>query len=263
MELRIQSTERGVVEQRFELRVADEPVPGLVWTPEDAGGRGARPLVLIGHGGTQHKRTPNVLSLARRLVRHHGYVAAAIDAPEHGERLRPEDAERQRETRSALSRGQGRPISADRLRLLAERAAQATREWKAVLDALSTLPVVDGGRVGYWGLSMGTAFGVPLLAAEPRVKAAVLGLAGLRPGAEAMEQAARSVQIPLLFIFQLDDELMTPEAGLALFKAFGSKVKTMHMNPGAHVATPMFERDDYETFFVRHLGSGVAEAAAE
>ena len=90
----------------------------------------------------------------------------------------------------------------------------------------------------------------------------MLGLAGLRPGAEAMERAAQAINIPLLFIFQLDDELMTPEAGLALFKAFGSKAKTMHVNPGRHVATPAFERDDYETFFVRHLGR-VIEAPAQ
>jgi cephalosporin-C deacetylase-like acetyl esterase len=75
-----------------------------------------------------------------------------------------------------------------------------------------------------------------------------------------MERAARAIEIPLLFIFQLDDELMTPESGLALFKAFGSKVKSMHINPGPHVATPGFERDYYETFFVRHLGSGLQSA---
>ena len=261
MELQTQSSERGVVEQRFELSVGGEKVPGLVWSPE--GARDPRPLVLIGHGGTQNKRVPNVLSLARRLVRHHGYVAAAIDAPDHGERLKPEDAERQRVARGQLQRGQGQPISGDRWKLLTERAAQATREWKAVLDALSTLPIVDADRVGYWGLSMGTAFGVPFVSNEPRVKAAVFGLAGLRAGSDAMEQAAKSIQIPLLFIFQLDDELMTPESGLALFKAFGSKTKTMHINPGPHVATPAFERENYETFYVRHLGTAAAAAAAE
>jgi dienelactone hydrolase len=261
MELQTQGNERGVLEQRFELTVAGERVPGLLWSPD--GARGARPLVLIGHGGTQNKRTPNVLSLARRLVRHYGYAAAAIDAPGHGERLPPEDAERQRELRTALQRGQGRPVSSDRMRQMTDRAAQASAEWRAVLDALLLLPNIEGGPVGYWGLSMGTAFGVPFVASEPRVQAAVFGLFGLRAGADAFEQAAKSLEIPILFIFQLDDELMTPEAGLALFKTFGGKQKTMHVNPGPHVGTPAFERDDYETFFVRHLGRAAAAAAAE
>jgi hypothetical protein len=51
---------------------------------------------------------------------------------------------------------------------------------------------------------------------------------------------------------------MTPDAGLALFDAFGSKVKSMHINPGPHVGIPNFERDYFETFYARHLGSAKA-----
>ena len=69
---------------------------------------GKRPLVLIGHGGTSHKRTPYVLSLARRLVRHADYAVAAIDAPHHGDR-----AERRRrgrpQRRPRLPRGWSAP----------------------------------------------------------------------------------------------------------------------------------------------------------
>ena len=32
----------------------------------------------------------------------------------------------------------------------------------------------------------------------------------------------------------------------------------MHINPGGHVAIPAFERESYERFFVRHLGSADA-----
>ena len=95
---------------------------------------------------------------------------------------------------------------------------------------------------------------MPFVAAEPRVQAAVFGLAGLRPGADAFEQAARSITIPLLFIFQWHDQLVSREAGLALWDAFGSREKTMHINPGGHVDIPIFERESYERFFVRHLG---------
>ncbi len=61
---------------------------------------------------------------------------------------------------------------------------------------------------------------------------------------------------PLLFVFQRHDELVNVEAGLALFDAFGAKEKTMHINPGGHVEIPAHEREDFERFFVRHLGPG-------
>src|SRR5947208_17149603 len=76
---------RGVCERRFDVRTEDDTVPGLLWTPEDA--TGMRALVLLGHGGSQHKRAPNILALARRIVRHLGYAAAAIDGPMHGDRV--------------------------------------------------------------------------------------------------------------------------------------------------------------------------------
>src|SRR3954464_15372601 len=73
---------RGVVERRFDVEGGDEVVPGIVWTPEAA--TGPRPLVLVGHGGSGHKRMPYVLSLARRLVRHAGYAGAASDGRGRG-----------------------------------------------------------------------------------------------------------------------------------------------------------------------------------
>src|SRR5690349_2454424 len=80
-----ETVEKGVVERRFDLKAGNEVVPGIMWLPENASG--PRPVVLIGHGGTQHKRAPNVLGLARRYVRHLGYAAVALDAPDHGDRI--------------------------------------------------------------------------------------------------------------------------------------------------------------------------------
>jgi dienelactone hydrolase len=239
-------TERGVTERRFDLKVGDESVPGILWTPEGASGN--RPLVLLGHGGTQHKRVENVLALARTLVRHQGYAAVAIDAPGHGDRGNAEAMARLRE------RIVSKQFTPEQRRDMESRHALGAVEWKATLDAMERLPEIGQGAVGYWGLSMGTFIGVPFIAAEPRVKCAVLGLAGSRQYGDALESAARSITIPLLFLFQLNDELMTPESGLALFSAFGSSIKTMHLNPGPHVGVPPFEREYCETFFVRHLG---------
>lgn len=173
-----ESTELGVVERRFDLNVDGDVVPGIHWLPE--GASVPHPTVLIGHGGTQHKRVPNVLGLARKLVRAHGYGVVALD-------------------------------------------------------------------------SMGTAFGLPLLAGEKRVSAAVLGLGALREGDERQRAQAASITIPILFLFQSDDELMTREGGLALWDAFGPTEKTLHLNPGPHVGIPLFERDAVVAFYHRHL----------
>src|ERR1700722_20727659 len=89
-------SEKGVIERRFGLVVNDETVPGIHWIP--AGVAAPHPTILIGHGGTQHKRVPNVLGLARKLVRHGGYGVVALDAPGHGDRMTDE----QRDARAEL-----------------------------------------------------------------------------------------------------------------------------------------------------------------
>jgi hypothetical protein len=45
-----EKVEMGVVEQRFDLEVGGQPIPGIQWMPE--GVTGPRPTILIGHGGT-------------------------------------------------------------------------------------------------------------------------------------------------------------------------------------------------------------------
>lgn len=225
---------RGVCERRFELRLEDV-VPGILWTPE--GATGPRRLVLIGHGGSQHKRSPNVLAIGRRIVRHLGYAAAAIDAPLHGDRA-PAGVQLTREE--------------SRLRMSKEHLRQARREWSALIAELDALDEIGPGPVGYWGLSMGTIIGLPFLAGEPRISCAVLGLMGVEPGHKP--RSATSLEIPVLFLTQLHDELVRPENALALFDAVGTKDKTMHVNAGLHAAVPAHEVQASEDFFVKHLG---------
>jgi dienelactone hydrolase len=257
MDIISEKIEKGVVEQRFDMLVGAETVPGIRWCAEVADG--PRPTILIGHGGTQHKRVPNVLGLARRFVRHLGYAAVALDAPGHGDRVTdPEHAARRRQAIQArIAAGPGAGSSApdpQEAREWVERTTKGIAEWRALLDHLDAQEA--GQRYGYWGVSMGTAIGLPFVASEPRVRAAVLGLAGLgnRPGAKRFEQAARGLNVPVLLVLQWNDELVSQEAGLSLFEAIGSAGKTLHVNPGGHVQIPLFERDAYEAFFLRHLG---------
>jgi len=233
----------GVTERLFALG----DVPGAVWAPADAAG--PRPLVLLGHGGGAHKTHPSIVARARRLVLGGGYAVAAIDA--HGFAGRPVPPEYEPLTADIEERrAAGTPIG----EAFARRALVATKyvvpEWQATIDALTGLDWIGAdGPVGYWGMSLGTSLGLPLVAAEPRIRAAVLGLMG---NWEMGGTAAR-VTVPVQFHLQWDDELVPRADGLALFDALGSAEKTLHVNPGTHNGMPPFEADSCERFLGRHL----------
>lgn len=130
-------------------------------------------------------------------------------------------------------------------------ARRTVPEWQAVLDAVQRLDHVGAGPVGYWGVSLGCGLGVPFVAAEPRVRAAVLGLGGAAASTSA-GNAAR-ITVPVEFLVQWDDERVPREQGLALFDALASPEKTLHANPGRHADLPEFELDSTVRFFSRHL----------
>ena len=87
---------------------------------------------------------------------------------------------------------------------------------------MQALPDVGDGPCGYWGLSMGTIFGLPVVAAEPRVAVAVLGLMGIAgPTQDRFAADAPTVTCPLLFLVQWHDELFPRDRAFALFEAIG------------------------------------------
>src|SRR5579871_1631065 len=258
--------EGGVTRRSFSVQVDGEDVPAVIWAPE--GADGPRPLVLMGHGGSQHKKTPGIRARAAQYARRLGYATLAVDAPGHGDRISREEAAEL--ARTTFERVTGRAPAGwtpERIKFMAERATRAVPEWNAALAAAQGFDFVGaGGPVGYWGVSMGTAIGVPFVAQCPAITCAVFGLGGLREGQPAFEAAARQIAIPVEFVFQWDDAVAPREAGLALFNAFASKEKTMHINPGGHMDIPDFEGASWERFFTRHLGVAVgapARVAAE
>lgn len=237
----------GVTEQLFTLG----ELPGVLWTRD--GAAGARPLILIGHGGGQHKKAPGVVARAHRFVAEGGYAVVAVDTPNHGDRPGDERFTRiANENRARMEAGEdvGPLIAA----LHAIAAEQTVPEWRAVVTAAQELDHVGTGPVGYWGVSMGCGLGVPFVAAEPRVRAAVFGLGGTL----GLAEAAARITVPLLFLMQWDDERIPRTQGLALFDTFGSTAKTLHANPGRHGDVPGFETDNSVLFFARHLGRAAA-----
>ena len=233
----------GVVEQLFTLG----EIPGVLWTP--AGAAGVRPLILMGHGGGQHKKAPGVAARAHRFVTAGGFAVAAVDVPGHGDRPTDEEYDRiatQNQARVAAGEDLA-PLIAGFQALVAR---QTVPEWRAVLDAAQELDYVGAGPVGYWGVSLGCGLGVPFVAAEPRVRAAVLGLGG----AEASAETAARITVPVEFLVQWDDERVPRTQSLTLFDALASAEKTLHAHPGQHADLPAFELDSTLRFFARHLG---------
>jgi dienelactone hydrolase len=231
----------GVRERRFVL----SDVPGVLFSPSPGGFSG--PLVLLAHGGGQHAAHPAVLSRARRYAGSCGFTVVALDAPGHGGRPRSAQLAASLAALPAAMAG-GTPAAAV-ARLNAEIAAEAVQEWRVVLDALAN----DGhapASVGFVGFSLGAAIGVPLIAGEPRIISAVLGLVGQHGLAD---DAAR-ITVPVQLVVQWDDELVARDDALALFAAFGSSEKRLHVNPGGHAHVPAFERESAEHFLADHLG---------
>lgn len=165
-----ESSSNGMLERDFS--VGD--VPGVLWSPV-SGTAHHLPLILMGHGGGNHKKHPAMAGRAQRLVTGCGFHVAVIDAPGHGDR--PRTAHDEQEIAELFrARAAGEPEGPIVVRYNAYLADLAVPEWQATLDALQKLPEVGTtGPVGYFGLNMGTAIGVPLVAIEPRITAAVFG----------------------------------------------------------------------------------------
>lgn len=253
-----EKTEDGVTRREFDLNVNGERVPAVIWAPE--GAKGPRPLILMGHGGSQHKKIGNIAAAARHYAKALGYATLAIDAPGHGDRVsREQGAQFSAEIAKRIREGGG--VGGEAGKDMAARALQAVPEWNAALDAAQTLDFVGkSGPVGYWGVSMGSALGIPFVAQDKRITCAIFGLMGELPGNPGLMEAAGQIKIPLQFVIQWEDELVSRESALALFNAFGAAQKTMHINPGGHVAIPEYERDGWELFWTRHLGPEAARA---
>lgn len=253
----ITSLENDVLEIEFSLEVAGETIPCVVWKPSAS--IESRTLIAMGHGGSQHKKAPAIRDRALRYAMRFGWTSLAIDAPKHGDRITREEAEAERRQTERRLRGDLTAPSlsaAEKIVFLDTLAAQAVPEWQVALDTAlaSFAPAVEA--VGYWGISQGTWIGVPLLAEDKRFQCAVLGLAALHPDHVALRQAAHRITIPLRFAFQWDDPIRSRDHGIALFNAFSSSDKSMHINPGGHTDIPATEVESWDAFFQHYLRTG-------
>lgn len=222
------------------MRTMGRGVPLAIWHRADLDT--PQPLVLIGHGGSGHKTAAAVERVAHALVRQAGFIVAAIDGPVHGERA---------------AAGEGAEAVRDRFRTLwahGGSVAPMVADWTDALDQLCAMPHVDANAIGWYGLSMGTAYGLPVVGSTPRVRCAVLGLWGnCRPHGEEILRQAVAVRVPVLFQAKPCDEIITLAGARALFAALASADKRLSLHPGLHAEIGEAQLAEAVAFLQRQL----------
>ncbi len=194
-------------------------------------------LVLLGHGGTAHKKADYIVEVALMFASK-GIATMAIDGPGHGDRAVGRAAQSVDAFIKMWNDGGGTDAMLG--------------DWRASLDFIE---VEMGARpTGWWGLSMGTMMGLPVTATDDRIKVALLGLMGTEgPNAKDLQKLAPSVTCPVRFLVQWSDELVSRQSCFDLFDALGSSRKTLHANPGRHQAVPRFETIASVEYIDRYL----------
>ena len=229
-----EDTRGATTERAFKLNVDGHEVPGVYWEPAGGSDR----LVLLGHGGTTHKKADYILMLVD-LLASKGIASMAIDGPGHGDRKQAGTGDDMADFAKVWNEGGG--------------TAFALVDWKAALDFIES---EKGARpTGWWGLSMGTMMGLPVCVNDSRISVAVLGLMDTT-GVNAKEiiASAPNLACPVRFLIQWDDELVPRETALKLFDMLGSKRKTLIANPGIHQNVPIPEFEGSISYLDRYLG---------
>lgn len=225
-------------------------VPGLLWTKA---GAGRSPLVLLGHGGSGKKDAANNLAVRDYLTGERGIATLAIDGPAHGDRGPVTDT-----SDPAYSEMWRNPRVIDEM----------NEDWRATLDAALGLNEFDEAAVGYYGLSMGTMFGLPYVASEPRIAVAVLGLCGTRGTsidrsgiAGRLASDAPRVTCPLMYHVQWDDERFERESAFALYGMLAAADKRLQSTPGLHGGVSVEARETLRSFLAARVEALHASSA--
>ena len=225
--------------REFQLRRdGKREVTGALWLPESP--NPGSTLMCFGHGASGDRYQRPIADLAGRFVTEAGLPVLSIDGPVHGLRKVGDGGRK-----AFLPEFQRDAAITD-----------MTDDWTDTIAVVQALPEVGTGKLAYFGLSMGSIFGIPLIASRTDVTVATLGLFGVQDGfghAEEFLSAAAKITCPLLYLMQLEDEIFDRKGYLEIFDTFASRDKRIHANPGLHPEIPGEEIDFAFDFLVAHI----------
>jgi len=216
-------------------RKAMRDITGALWLPKSS--VEGKTLICCGHGASGDRYQTPISHLAERFVKA-GLPVLSLDGPVHGLRKVGDGG------RGAFFPEYQRDNS----------LIDMTNEWAHTVELIKA--ETGTGNLAYFGLSMGSLFGIPFIASRTDVTVAAIGLMGVQPdfphGETLLENAAQ-IKCPLLFLLQLEDELFNRQGCLDVFDAFASEDKRLHANPGLHPEVPVEEIDFTFDFMLAHI----------
>lgn len=224
----------------FSVARGDRTIPATLWRGRaEPGSRHLPALILFQHGGPLHKRHPLSDGLAREIVARTGAAVLLIDGPIHGERRSEQlDVPEMLET---FKRYWHDDAGIDDM----------VADWRAAVDHVLASGSADSTRVAWFGLSMGTAYGIPVCAADDRIRAAAFGMWGTDWGqAERLVEDARRMTASVFFQIKTRDEFFSTEGQRALFDALGSPDKRLATLEGGHTVSTPGQLDQLLDFLV-------------
>ena len=237
---------QGNTTREFSIqRDGQRDVFGTLWVPEKIDP--TVPLMCFGHGGSGDRYQTPICSMAKKL-NETGMVCLSIDGPVHGRRALAEGHPQANFMKHYMT-----PNSLDLME----------GDWNTAVAVVMALPEVGVRKLAYWGLSMGTMFGLQFLAGRDDVVLACLGLAGADsdkfPHGKALLAHAAELSCPVFYLMQWDDEIINRERYFNLFDAVGSDNKRMHVNPGAHASMAKDEIQFTLDFILGHSTGRLGE----
>ena len=149
--------------REFTVPFQERLITGAIWLPTD--GEPTK-LTCFGHGASGDRYQWPIPKLAERL-RQAGILGMALDGPMHGLR-QPSEGEPRALFVQGLQQGTV-------LKTMAE-------DWAQALKIIPQDLGLEVNKTAYFGLSMGSIFGIPFLATRTDDAVATVGLAGVFEG---------------------------------------------------------------------------------